>query len=892
MENNLLKTNFTGKDGFRWWIGQIAPEEVQGDQLNGGGNAWGCRLKVRIYGYHPADLTELPDKDLPWAQILLSSQGGSGRANRSQSLRVSPGDTVLGFFLDGDDAQLPVVLGIFANTGKYYTSDKSYKSPFQPFTGYTSEIKGNNDFIAKNESGDMSSTSQKSPRFLTNEIIEDLNKQQEEGKAQLKQLVDSGALASAASAATEAVSDATAELQQVLESGAVETGIKNTVENAKPIIQGLQKKLAYIDTQAFKDIGREVVFASGIAAAADNSKATNNIKNALKNTLSEMKSLTVKESFKGIFEGAEEIVSASKGMIKDMVNTTFDSLSPQLNDGLHKLYKDEFGKVFAKTGNLALAKKAAANAQKAMIGPVMNIQDKMPCVVKNVTDKLKLDVANLLTSFTNNVENFTDCIGDQFIGALFNDMIKGINTELADVIGGVANIFPAGDIEGLLRSKADDLLGIANIFSDCDIPDADLGGKTNAWIIGGGPSGINLENIAGKVLSIANAAQELKEVAASPGGVLGNLGIFDFMRPDVSTPGFSSQLSDCYTGPPLDCSGIQVNLFGGGGTGAKAVPILGNIVKNTFGKKSAGLIGVRLLSAGLGYKSAPFVEIKDTCRKGYGAVARAIVDYDPQSPTYQQVTDVYVVSGGENYPVIEREPDDDGVYTVDHVAVVKPGKNYKPTDKVIDDKGNEYEKFLDEKGRFLNVIPPNPSTNDLEPYDSLPELEVISETGTGALLKPQLTPRPSYQGEIKQVIDCITPRGAGLVGFVNGEPYYGPFHVHVPTGRKMVGAAHTTSPHAVIYDTPQESRTARVVVAATTTSYSTVSGGQVSTPSETTIQPTDTTPMVDDTSGGGTINYDTTTPTQSSPPPSSSPPSSPPPSSPPPSSGGGGYSGY
>ena len=891
MENNLLKTNFTGKDGFRWWIGQIAPEKVQGDQLNGTGNAWGCRLKVRIYGYHPADLTELPDEDLPWAQILLSSQGGSGRANRSQSLRVSPGDTVLGFFLDGDDAQLPVVLGIFANTGKYYTSDESYKSPFQPFTGYTSEIKGNNDFIAKNESGDMSSTSQKSPRFLTNEIVEDLNKQQEEGKAQLEQLVNSEELRTG-------ITQAGSELQQVLESGAVETGIKNTVSNAKPIIQGLQKKLAYIDTQAFKDIGREVVFASGAAQAADNSKATNNIKNTLKNTLTEMKSLTVKESFKGIFEGAQEIVSASKGIVKDMVNSTFDSLSPELNDGLHKLYKDEYGKVFEKTKDIAAAKKAATAAQIAMIGPVMNIQDKIPCVVKKVNEKLVGDVANLLTSFINNVENFTDCIGDQFIGALFNDVIGGINTELADVIGGVSNIFPPGlaggrGIEDLLRSKADDLLGAAQIFSDCDIPDADLGGKTNKWIIGGGPAGVDLSNIAGKVLSIANAAQELKEVAASPGGVIGNLGIFDFMRPDVSTPGFKSALSDCYTGPPLDCAGIKVNLFGGGGTGAVAVPLLGGIVKNTFGKKSAGLIGVRLLSAGLGYKSAPFVEIKDTCNKGYGAVARAVVDYDPQSPTYQQVTDVYVVSSGENYPVIENEPDDDGVYTVDHVTVVKPGKNYKPTDKVVDDKGNEYEKFLDEKGRFLNVIPPDPTMNDLEPYDTLPEIEVISETGTGALLKPQLAPRPEYQGKVKQVIDCILPRNAGIVGFVNGEPYYGPFHVHPTTGAKMVGVAHTTSPHAIIYDTPQESRTSRGFVP-TTTSYTTVtSAAQVTyESSETTTQSTDMTPMVDDTSGGGTINYDTTTPTQSSPPPSSSPPSTPPSSPPPSSGGGGGYSGY
>ena len=526
----------------------------------------------------------------------------------------------------------------------------------------------------------------------------------------------------------------------------------------------------------------------------------------------------------------------------------------------------------------------------------MNIQDKIPCVVKKVNEKLVGDVANLLTSFINNVENFTDCIGDQFIGALFNDVIGGINTELADVIGGVSNIFPPGlaggrGIEDLLRSKADDLLGAAQIFSDCDIPDADLGGKTNKWIIGGGPAGVDLSNIAGKVLSIANAAQELKEVAASPGGVIGNLGIFDFMRPDVSTPGFKSALSDCYTGPPLDCAGIKVNLFGGGGTGAVAVPLLGGIVKNTFGKKSAGLIGVRLLSAGLGYKSAPFVEIKDTCNKGYGAVARAVVDYDPQSPTYQQVTDVYVVSSGENYPVIENEPDDDGVYTVDHVTVVKPAKNYKPTDKVVDDKGNEYEKFLDEKGRYLNVIPPDPTMNDLEPYDTLPELEVISETGTGALLKPQLAPRPEYQGKVKQVIDCILPRNAGIVGFVNGEPYYGAYHV-MSNGTKMTGVKHSGNDF-IIYDTPQESRTTRGFVP-TSTSYTTVtSAAQVTyESSETTTQSTDMTPMVDDTSGGGTINYDTTTPTQSSPPPSSSPPSTPPSSPPPSSGGGGGYSGY
>ena len=861
IENNLLKTNFLGKDGFRWWIGQVAPEAAQGNQINQIGSTWGCRLKVRIYGYHPADITELADEDLPWAQVLLSSQGGSGKANRARSIRISPGDTVMGFFLDGDDAQLPVILGIFANTG-YYASTEEYKSPFQPFTGYTSKIKPNNEFIAKNEGGDDSNKSQKSPRFLTKEIVEDLNENLEKGKAQLEQLVDSDEILANTSAATD-------ELKQVLDSGAIQTGLKNTAANAKPIVENLKKNFENIDTQAFKGIGQEIILGSGVQAAVANTKSTNKIKNTLKNTLSEVQNSIPKDKFKGLAEGASEIVSASKPMIKDMVNTTFDSLVPQLNGGLHKLYKDKFGEVMSKTGNLALAKKAGQAAQLAMVGPVGALQNLMPCAVKNITDKLTGDVANLLAEFVNNVDNFTDCIGDQFIGAIFNDIIKGINGELSDAIKGIANIFPSGDIEGLLRDKAEGLLGIASVFDDCDIPTADLGGKTNKWILGAGPGNLNLENIAGKVLAIANAAQELKEAAASPGGVLGNLGFFDFMRPDVSTPGFSSTLSDCYTGPPLNCSGIKVNLFGGGGSGAEVNPILGAIVSDTFAKQTASLIGMRVKNPGSGYTSPPFVEIEDTCRKGYGAVARSVIDYDPSSPTYQQVTDVYIVSAGENYPVIEPEEGDEGPYTVDHVVVVKPGQNYKQEDIVTDQKGNVYEKFLDEQGRILNVIPPNPATNNLESFTTLPEIEIISPTGTGALLKAQLNPRPEYQGEVRQVIDCISPRNAGIVGFINGEPYYGAFHV-MSNGVKMTGVKHTGN-DMIIYDTPQESRTSRGMMS-TTTPITTVSSAQV----QTNVSNTTTTSQPDTSSIPQTDPVDTSsqqTSGQSYTPPPSSPPS-------------------
>ena len=66
-----------------------------------------------------------------------------------------------------------------------------------------------------------------------------------------------------------------------------------------------------------------------------------------------------------------------------------------------------------------------------------------------------------------------------------------------------------------------------------------------------------------------------------------------------------------------------------------------------------------------------------------------------------------------------------------------------------------------------------------------------------------MTSKPRKTGVIN-VIDCITPRG-NIVGYVNGKEYNGPFHVHPTTGAKMVGSAHTTSAHATIYNTPQES---------------------------------------------------------------------------------------
>ena len=144
IDEALLKTNFVGKDGFRWWVGQVAPSASQGEQLaptkNKDVKNWGNRLKVRIMGYHPFAKTDLADEDLPWANVMLPSTSGTGGANFAASVALRPGDVVIGFFLDGETAQQPVILGSFARTNDVVQDLPSESIGFAPFTGYTDKI--------------------------------------------------------------------------------------------------------------------------------------------------------------------------------------------------------------------------------------------------------------------------------------------------------------------------------------------------------------------------------------------------------------------------------------------------------------------------------------------------------------------------------------------------------------------------------------------------------------------------------------------------------------------------------------------------------------------------------------------------------------------------------
>jgi hypothetical protein len=93
MENK----NFIGKNGFIWWVGVV---ENRVDPLAVG------RCQVRIIGWHEEDPKIVPTKDLPWAQAMIPLND----SKNFSSPRV--GDWIVGFFMDGEQAQLPVMMGV------------------------------------------------------------------------------------------------------------------------------------------------------------------------------------------------------------------------------------------------------------------------------------------------------------------------------------------------------------------------------------------------------------------------------------------------------------------------------------------------------------------------------------------------------------------------------------------------------------------------------------------------------------------------------------------------------------------------------------------------------------------------------------------------------------
>lgn len=96
----INKKNFPGMDGFVWFTGIV---EDRNDPLKNG------RVLVRIFGWHTDNKQHIPTEGLTWAQQVFG-------VNTNQITHVPrEGEMVFGFFIDGESAQFPFILGVIPN---------------------------------------------------------------------------------------------------------------------------------------------------------------------------------------------------------------------------------------------------------------------------------------------------------------------------------------------------------------------------------------------------------------------------------------------------------------------------------------------------------------------------------------------------------------------------------------------------------------------------------------------------------------------------------------------------------------------------------------------------------------------------------------------------------
>lgn len=118
---NEQNTNFAGKDGFFWWVGEVEDHE---DPLELG------RVKVRVLNFYTnpngESAQKMPTESLPWASVLQPTSQAGNDAQGESSGQLQPGAIVMGFFMDGELAQMPIVMGVLRIEKNQTDSKKQY----------------------------------------------------------------------------------------------------------------------------------------------------------------------------------------------------------------------------------------------------------------------------------------------------------------------------------------------------------------------------------------------------------------------------------------------------------------------------------------------------------------------------------------------------------------------------------------------------------------------------------------------------------------------------------------------------------------------------------------------------------------------------------------------
>ena len=558
LNQSFVKSHFFGRE-YIWWVGQIASEVSWKDNITGVPEkdnknllGMGERYRVAIMGYQPFDRNEVTDDELLWGYVEYPVTAGSGGRSSGASSNLAQGDIVRGYWLDGDEAQIPIITAVL---GRNEYQDIAKNNPenvrFVPYSGFLPD-----DYVPfyaqrSFDGGDF--FSQKSPEG-NGGILEFPGSQV--GKPNNDKVTES---VTASNSTIELASECASEelSQPIAESEDCESipigRIQKQIQNLIIEIRRIQKSIYTYNAAAKNQIGEYQKFIDEKI-----NKAIRFVSGGLKWVFLQIEknvintvNMRLKETYFFLFPNERPGLKLAVDNINDLIACLFRRLIGSLLELVGKFIKDALKKV------IDAGQCLAENFISAIIGSIIRpIQDIINGALSDITSLINTaasigsDIFNLIVD----VLSFLSC----------DDKPKCSSINEWNILSGGGKLIQP-DIESIKNKIGN--ISLDNIFSTagCNIGPKLLGPPNIDFIGGEGAQGNAIISSDGELLGV-----------------------------DIVNPGIN------FTTDAI----AKVVDIGGKGKGAVITPVVGTVI-DSQGREQTGVVDVIVNESGTGYLPIP-----------------------------------------------------------------------------------------------------------------------------------------------------------------------------------------------------------------------------------------------------------------------------------------------
>ena len=671
IDESLLKKHSIGKDGFSWWLGQVCEaktwvanypvvttDKKAEDELPG----FKRRVKVSILGYHTENKDELKNDELPWAYCLMPTSAGGGSGGFSESLAFSGGEWVFGFFLDGEDGQQPVIIGLFDKSAQEDFRNEIPPARYTPFSGYTNQkvvplgsrkpddnvdkqASGGADISVGNTGVKRTGNQTKSATYSENEDT-DLNLKGSKARHDWDSATGDIEVANNSDTKDPLASIETANLRlskvmslckevdgyftDIGRDDIVQGYAKYEKKRTASIISTAQKtmmsqaKRAQEEAMgdAFSNIATVAPLSKMLSAAVANDKAINKLINVFNSQMSALPS----QALNFVEESSGRMVSQPPCVVESYTGALLGKTLGGFDSAMTDIMSDANNVMATVDTAGSLAKMGLGAAKSLMSGG---------------------GVGSLLTSGLNalggisipleGLPKFTSKYKKLFVG---QKPLPSPDVKRRSILNGNGAIAPTmSKMGGVLENFASSTSALSQLSSGI----SNFTQNNSIFDTAVSLAGDHIDDLGGlgTVVDVLDKARNIKSFSDLPGTIgdsvlestktmLDGGATMDaaLMAADLIYPGSGTIVKTafeahkllsrdssggCETGPSLNGPPL-VEIYGGGGTGATANAVVG---------KSGSILAIQMTRPGKGYQTPPFVVVNDPSGKGRGCIAHA-----------------------------------------------------------------------------------------------------------------------------------------------------------------------------------------------------------------------------------------------------------------------------